>query len=88
MLPAALPQIVTALRVAAGIAWLVVVAAEMLGVQGGLGWLIIDASYQGARTDLIVGTILVIGAIGLCIDLLLRRLERLPRVSWGFAGHG
>lgn len=86
--PASLPQIVTALRVGAGIAWLVVVAAEMLGVQGGLGWLIIDARYQGARTDLIVGTILIIGAIGLCIDLLLRRLARHPKVAWGMNGRG
>lgn len=88
ILPAALPQIVTSLRVAAGISWLVVVAAEMLGVQGGLGWLIIDARYQGARTDLIVGTILVIGLIGLCIDLLLRRLARHPRVRWSFTADG
>lgn len=86
--PASLPQIVTALRVGAGIAWLVVVAAEMLGVQGGLGWLIIDARYQGARTDLIVGTILIIGAIGLSIDLLLSRLEHHPRVRWSLSEHG
>lgn len=88
VVPAALPQIVTSLRVAAGISWLVVVAAEMLGVQGGLGWLIIDARYQGARTDLIVGTILIIGVLGLGIDLLLRRLERHPRVSWSRHEHG
>ena len=88
VLPAALPQIVLSLRVAAGISWIVVVAAEMVAVRDGLGWLIIDARYQGARTDLIVGTMLIIGVIGVCIDALLRRLERLPRVSWGYPKRG
>lgn len=88
VLPAALPQIVLALRVAAGISWIVVVAAEMVAVKDGLGWLIIDARYQGARTDLIVGTMLIIGVIGVGIDALLRRLERLPRVSWGYPKRG
>jgi len=83
MLPAAMPQILTGLRVAIGIAWLVVVAAEMVAVQEGLGWLIIDARYQGARTDLIVGTMIVIGLIGLGLDTLLRRMENLDQVKWG-----
>jgi len=86
--PAALPQIVLSLRVSAGICWIVVVAAEMVAVKDGLGWLIIDARYQGARTDLIVGTMLIIGVIGVCIDMLLRRLERLPQVSWGYPPRG
>jgi NitT/TauT family transport system permease protein len=79
---------VLSLRVAAGISWLVIVAAEMVAVQSGLGWLIIDARYQGARTDLIVGTMLVIGVLGVGIDFLLRRLERHPRVSWGYPQRG
>jgi NitT/TauT family transport system permease protein len=83
MLPAALPQIVTGLRVAFGVAWIVVVAAEMVAVQEGLGWLIIDARYQGARTDLIVGTVIIIGCLGLCLDTLLRRMENLDQVKWG-----
>ncbi|TAJ13227.1 MAG: ABC transporter permease [Planctomycetota bacterium] len=83
VLPACLPQIVTALRVAFGIAWIVVVAAEMVAVQEGLGWLIIDARYQGARTDLIVGTMILIGLIGLTLDTLMRKLENLDQVRWG-----
>jgi NitT/TauT family transport system permease protein len=86
--PAILPQIVLALRVTAGIAWIVIVAAEMVAVQDGLGWLITDARYQGARTDLIVGTMIVIGLLGWIIDVLLRRLERHPLVSWGYPRHG
>src|SRR4051812_26941998 len=42
-LPAILPQLVTALRVAIGVAWMVVVAAEMIAVRSGLGYLIVDA---------------------------------------------
>ena len=83
ILPAALPQILTGLRVAFGIAWIVVVAAEMIAVQEGLGWLIIDARYQGARTDLIVGTVIIIGCLGLGLDTLLRRMENLDQVKWG-----
>ena len=60
----------------------------MVAVQSGLGWLITDARYQGARTDLIVGTMIVIGLIGWGIDLLLRRLESHPRVSWGYPQRG
>ncbi|MGQ0554043.1 MAG: ABC transporter permease [Planctomycetota bacterium] len=87
VLPAIMPQVVTSLRVALGIAWIVVVAAEMVAVEEGLGWLITDARYI-ARTDLIVGTILVIGVIGLCLDVLLRRLETLDQVKWGITRRG
>src|SRR5690349_22118220 len=47
VIPASLPQILLVLRLAAGISWLVIVAAEMVAVQGGLGWLVQDARYQG-----------------------------------------
>jgi NitT/TauT family transport system permease protein len=87
-LPASLPQIVTALRVSMGISWIVVVAAEMVAVQEGLGWLIIDARYQGARTDLIVGTMILIGLIGLALDTILRRLENVDQVKWGITKRG
>lgn len=83
--PATLPQILTGLRIAAGIAWLVVVAAEMIAIESGLGYLIIDARNAGGRYDLIVAAMLTIGAIGLVLDSLLRRLERLDRVKWGYA---
>ncbi|HTE06179.1 MAG TPA: ABC transporter permease, partial [Planctomycetota bacterium] len=54
LLPAALPQILVGLRVALGIAWLVVVAAEMIAVDSGLGYLVIDARNAGNRYDLVV----------------------------------
>ena len=83
ILPAALPQILTGIRIALGVAWLVVVAAEMIAVNSGLGYLIIDARNAGKRYDLVVAGMLIIGLIGLTLDLLVRRLERLEFVNWG-----
>ncbi len=82
--PAALPQIIIGLRIALGIAWLVVVAAEMIAVNSGLGYLVIDSRNAGKRYDLVVAAILLIGMIGLALDLCFRRLERLRSVRWGF----
>jgi NitT/TauT family transport system permease protein len=82
--PAALPQILVGLRIALGIAWLVVVAAEMIAVDSGLGYLIIDSRNSGKRYDLVVAAILLIGAIGLVLDFAFRRLEKLKPVRWGF----
>jgi NitT/TauT family transport system permease protein len=84
--PACLPQIITSLRISLGIAWLVVVAAEMVAVNSGLGYLIIDARNAGKRYDLVVAGMLMIGLIGLILDLLIRRLERFEEVKWGYSG--
>jgi NitT/TauT family transport system permease protein len=86
LLPAALPQILIGLRIALGIAWLVVVAAEMIAVDSGLGYLVIDSRNSGKRYDLVVAAILLIGLIGLMLDAGFRRLEKLPSVRWGFRG--
>ena len=88
VLPAALPQIITGLRIAVGIAWLVVVAAEMIAVESGLGYLIIDARNAGGRYDLIVAAMMMIGAIGIVLDLLIRKLETFDEVKWGYARRG
>ncbi|HEY0083627.1 MAG TPA: ABC transporter permease, partial [Pyrinomonadaceae bacterium] len=82
--PAAMPQIITGVRIALGVAWLVVVAAEMIAVNSGLGYLIIDARNAGMRYDLVVAGMVLIGLIGLALDLLVRRLEQLDEVRWGF----
>src|SRR5688572_29955446 len=82
-LPAILPQLVIALRVAIGVAWMVVVAAEMIAVRSGLGFLIVDAR-NGLRMDLVVCGMITIGAIGIGLDLLFARLARIPSVRWGF----
>lgn len=84
ILPAALPRILAGLRIALGIAWLVVVAAEMLAVDSGLGYLVIDSRNAGKRYDLVLAAIVTIGVIGLALDLAARALERLRPVRWGF----
>jgi NitT/TauT family transport system permease protein len=81
ILPAVMPQIVLALRVSLGIAWLVVVAAEMIAVKSGLGYLVIDAR-NALRLDYVVVAILTIGAIGLALDSIMTRLERVESVRW------
>jgi NitT/TauT family transport system permease protein len=86
ILPAILPQLLTGLRLALGVAWLVVVAAEMIAVDSGLGYLILDARNAGKRYDLVVAGMLLIGVIGLALDVMMRRIERLRWLRWGFSG--
>jgi len=83
--PAALPQILIGLRIALGVAWLVVVAGEMIAVDSGLGYLVIDSRNSGKRYDLVVAAMLLIGVIGLILDLAFRRLEKVKSVRWGFS---
>lgn len=83
--PAVLPQMLVGLRIALGVAWLVIVAAEMIAVTSGLGYLIIDARNAGQRYDLVVAGMLIIGGIGLALDYGVRRLERWKSVRWGFS---
>jgi NitT/TauT family transport system permease protein len=82
--PAALPQMIVGLRIALGVAWLVLVAAEMIAVDSGLGYLVIDARNSGKRYDLVVAAMLMIGIIGLLLDLCFRRLRDMKSVRWGF----
>ena len=82
-LPAIAPQVITALRVTAGLSWLVVVAAEMLAGTDGLGFAVWDAR-NGLRIDLLAAAMTVIGLIGVAIDRLLVRLMALPSVRWGY----
>ena len=80
--PAVLPRIVVGLRIAFGVAWIVLVASEMIAVDSGLGYLIIDARNAGKRYDLVVAGMLLIGVIGLVLDLAFRRIERFRSVVW------
>jgi NitT/TauT family transport system permease protein len=82
-LPAIAPQVITSLRVTAGLAWLVVVAAEMIAGRDGLGFAIWDAR-NGLRMDLLVVGMIVIGVIGVIIDRILVRLMKISSVTWGY----
>jgi NitT/TauT family transport system permease protein len=81
--PAVLPQVVTSLRVSYGIAWVVIVAAEMVGCQDGLGYGIWEAR-NGLRLDAAVCYMIVIGLLGMGIDRLLLQFTKLPNVRWGY----
>ena len=82
--PAALPQILTGVRLALGVAWIVVVAAEMIAVNSGLGYLVIDSRNAGKRYDLVVAAMLLIGVIGLGLNLAVESISRLRAVRWGW----
>jgi len=84
ILPAALPQIVTGMRIGLGVAWLVVVAAEMIAVSSGLGYLIIDSRNAGNRYDLVIAGMIIIGLIGLALDGIMRLLENMKNVRWRY----
>jgi len=76
IIPAAAPTIWTGIRVGFGIAWMSVVAAEMLpGTTSGLGYLIMY-SYNFGQVQVIIAGMIVIGIIGLGIDIILKEVER------------
>jgi NitT/TauT family transport system permease protein len=82
-LPAIMPQLITTIRVSAGVAWLVDVAAEMIAGRDGLGFAVMD-SRNGLRTDRLVVAMIVIGMIGVLIDRILAQLAAIPSVRWGY----
>jgi NitT/TauT family transport system permease protein len=84
IVPAVLPEIVVGMRIGLGVAWLVVVAAEMIALHSGLGYLIIDSRNAGNRYDLVIAGMIIIGLIGLLLDGLMRLLEGLKSVRWRY----
>ncbi|MFZ6755811.1 ABC transporter permease [Undibacterium sp. Ji50W] len=84
IIPAVLPEIIVGMRIALGVAWLVVVAAEMIALRSGLGYLIMDSRNAGNRYDLVIAGMLIIGVIGLVLDGLMRFLESLKSVRWRY----
>ncbi|BBZ51760.1 ABC transporter permease [Mycobacterium heidelbergense] len=85
ILPAIRGHLQTGLRVALGIAWVVLVPAEMLGVRSGLGYQILNARDQLAYGQ-VVAVIVVIGVIGYVLDLGARRALSTSRRDGSTAG--
>lgn len=75
VLRAALPSIVTGIRVGLGVGWMALVAAELVGANSGLGFLINDARTV-LRTDYVIVGMMTIGLVGLLIDRGVRVLGR------------
>jgi len=85
VIPAVLPQILVGMRIGLGVAWLVVVAAEMIALRSGLGYLIIDSRNAGNRYDLVIAGMILIGLIGLLLDIGMRWLEARDALRWRYA---
>lgn len=74
ILPNSLPEIFTGMRVAMGICWGTVVAAELVAAESGVGFMIMAAS-KFLATDIVVLGVIIVGLIGYSIDILMRKLE-------------
>jgi len=86
ILPGALPAIMTGLRVGLMVAWMCVVAAELIAASSGIGYLIMDAR-QLSQSDVVLVGMITIGVIGKVMDSLIKRLE-LRLVGWKVAFSG
>ena len=81
LMPAAMPSIITGLRIGLGIAWMCLVSAEMLpGSLSGVGYLITHA-YTVASTDIVIAGMVSIGVVGAVMDLSFRWFEE-RKFSW------
>ncbi len=80
ILPSALPEIFTAMRVGIGVAWTCLVAAELIAASSGLGWLVQFAG-QALQVSIVIVGIVVIGLIGYAMELVIRKIETLV-VPW------
>jgi taurine transport system permease protein len=80
ILPAAMPEVMVGLRIAIGMGWTTLVAAEMVAATAGLGQMVLNAS-NFLRTDIVIMGIIVIGVVAYLFDLLMRKAERLL-VPW------
>jgi len=78
VIPAVLPEIIVGMRIG------IVVAAEMIALRSGLGYLIMDSRNAGNRYDLVIASMIIIGVIGLLLDGATRLLERLKTVKWRY----
>lgn len=75
MLPAAMPHILTGVKTSAAVSWAILVAAELLAAQAGIGFIIMDAGTFFRITDVFIG-IVIVGAIGLGIEVAISAVER------------
>jgi nitrate/nitrite transport system permease protein len=73
VLPASVPMILTGIRISIGVAWFVIVAAEMVGAQSGIGYFIWN-EWNNLQISSMVVAIVLIGGIGLVLDLGLKKI--------------
>ena len=75
MLPAAMPHIFTGIKISIAVSWAVVVAAELIAAQAGLGYIIADAGTFFRTPEVLIG-VFIIGAIGLLFEIAITAVER------------
>ena len=75
ILPSAMPEILTAMRIGIGFGWTTLVAAEMVAATRGIGYMVLSAS-QFLQTPVVIMGIVVIAGIAYLFDLLMRLTER------------
>jgi nitrate/nitrite transport system permease protein len=75
LLPASLPLIITGLRLSIGVAWLVIVAAEMLSGGMGIGFFVWD-SWNALSLEKVMSAILIIGLVGLLLDKIFSMMQK------------
>jgi NitT/TauT family transport system permease protein len=81
LLPAAMPSIITGMRIGLGIAWMCLVSAEMLpGSLSGIGYMITHA-FTLASTDIVIAGMISIGVVGALMDMIFRQVEQ-KKFSW------
>lgn len=82
VLPAAIPSIFTGMRMSLGVAWMVLIAAEMLAQNPGLGKFVWDEFQNGSSESLsrIMTAVIVIGFIGFLLDRIMQKIQYI--VSW------
>jgi sulfonate transport system permease protein len=81
-LPAVVPSVISALRLALAQSWLFLVAGELLGASMGLGFLLVESGQNG-RYDRLFLTIIILGILGIITDSLIGVLERYLLKRWG-----
>ena len=82
LIPAALPDIVAGMRVAAGFAWQSLIGAELIVGSTGLGYMIIQGE-SNLSSSVVVAGMVTIGVVGAAIDVAMLRVERFVRRNWG-----
>jgi nitrate/nitrite transport system permease protein len=82
VLPASIPMMFTGLRLSIGIAWMVLIAAEMLAQNPGLGKFVWDEFQNGSSNSLarIIVAVLMIGFVGYCLDRVMLLIQQ--KVNW------
>lgn len=75
LFPAAVPSIIAGLRIGAGLGWLSLVGAELIVASSGVGYMIVKGQ-SAIATDTVMAGMIAIGAVGIIIDILIRKLEQ------------